>query len=199
MNIVSFIGHLLLMVSMQFGGVTELEVGEGYKFHIADQIDSPEVVYEMRLVEIPYEGYFTCEMAIYTEPETYNPDVKLIIAGTQTQNEIYVFSFKDTGGNNFFSVNDAGEPFVFLKYKMEEKYWDVKDSEFPFRNMYASTDKELCLDFKTNYANAMELIYENPGLSVSMHYNGRYYNELSFIDINLDGESFHIPVEDIRN
>lgn len=92
--------RFILAIVMQFGGVTEMLPGEGYVFSSYDK------VYDIEMTETPAPSYYIITIREYLiDPDDpyaaddYAYPENLIeehsIAGYQSEDEIFVFSYKD--------------------------------------------------------------------------------------------------------
>ncbi len=188
MSLAPLFTHFFLMLAMQFGGLTELEPGQGYDFTVDPQYTGglpAEIFYQVRLTEIPVEDYYTCEAALYMGSDT--PFEVWTIAGYQSEDEINVFSFISNTDINFYSVNEAGGPFVLPKYRMEEVNWYSDAPEFPFRTFYSSTAEEAVLDYITHHGDTSSVRFgTEDGFFLTPYFAGEHRDELNAVDITME-------------
>lgn len=205
MSVLLLFANFFLMISMQFGGLTFAEPGQGYDFYGAPWggEDNSGVYFEVRLTDVPVEDYYTCRVEMYTvegrdysNPAARQPQGGFEIAGYQSGNEINVFSFMDDNGTKLYSVNEAGAPFILPVQTIDADFnWDISGNEFPYRYMFGSTMEEMRLDY-TGHDTGIS--YGIPGFDLYLGYaaagspaiiDGKVFPV--FIDIEIERTSFH--------
>jgi hypothetical protein len=137
MNIIPTISYWILLITLQFGGITEGDLGNTQIYQYFDYQNTSQEEIIITFTDKPAPDYWSVEAEVtkyYGENADEGSEYlgSFFISGYEDEEILYVFSASDEAGNSLFSVNEAGAPFELEKKDFSLNY---------LQNLQAGQDK----------------------------------------------------------